>query len=131
MITSVSSKLRKTIKPVGTKPATDEETLVRKKGFLEILDIACDDFNKKLKKGEVKLNSTIDLERLVKLTLLVSGEAESIKGQSSTEEQDSVSDSLTVANIERVLKPDDPLVKSIYDRLLEGYNTANDEAGKD
>ena len=85
---------------------------------------------KALEKGKVELNSTLDLERIVKLTLLVSGEADSIQGSSKTTETETSVESAKIAmsKVEEILDSDDPTVNEIFNKLYEGYNKMNDES---
>lgn len=130
-IGSIATELKKTVGTSNnTQVATVEETKVRKSRFLNILDKATTTFLKKLEAGEISINNTADLERLVKLTLLLSGEADSIKGkESSTEETTSVTaEALNpdITDIKDVLDINNPNVKAIYDSIFNKYNDAND-----
>lgn len=132
LVSSVSSRIKQTVSDNGIVVTTAEETANRKKNFLVMLDKATEQFTKNLEKGKVELNTTVDLERLVKLTLLLSGEADSIQGNSKiTETEASVEgNNLAISKVEEILDFDDPSVKEIFDKLYEGYNKLNDEASK-
>ena len=87
-IGSIATELKKTISPCKrTNVTTEEETAERKTKFLNILDKSTEAFLKKLESGEITINTTADFERIVKLTLLLSGEADSIKGKEENTEQ--------------------------------------------
>ena len=98
-----------------------------------MLDKATEQFTKALEKGKVELNSTLDLERIVKLTLLVSGEADSIQGNSRTVETETSVEGAKIAmsKVEEILDSDDPIVTEIFNKLYEGYNEMNDESNAD
>ncbi len=128
LVGSVATRLKTTQFTNGITVTTPEETKQRKKGFLDVLDAAVKQFSQNLNDGKVELDSTLDLERLIKLTLLVSGEADSITGKTSSTETEVGTDAkLSMSKIEEILTLDDPDVKAIYDKLYEGYNTINDE----
>lgn len=130
LVSSVSARIRQTVPDNGVVVTTPEETVNRKKNFLAMLDKATEQFTKALEKGKVELNSTLDLERIVKLTLLVSGEADSIQGSSKTTETETSVESAKIAmsKIEKILDSDDPTVNEIFNKLYEGYNKMNDES---
>lgn len=130
-IGSIATELKKTISPCKrTNVTTEEETAERKTKFLNILDKSTEAFFKKLESGEITINTTADFERIVKLTLLLSGEADSIKGKEENTEQtqSTVFSSLNPENndITKVLNSDDPNVKAVYDIIFKKYNDAND-----
>lgn len=130
IVNSVASQLKRTVKPISdTNPATPEQTKQRKQKLLGILDKSADEFLNALSKGEAELKTSADLERIVKLTLLLSGEADTIQGSSAMEE--TINDTklmaeLNMSKVEDILNPDDPAVKEIYNKLFEGYNNIND-----
>lgn len=130
LVSSVSARIRQTVPDNGVTVTTPEETTARKKIFLAMLDKATEQFTKALEKGKVELNSTLDLERIVKLTLLVSGEADSIQGSSKTTETETSVESAKIAmsKVEEILDSDDPTVSDIFNKLYEGYNKMNDES---
>jgi hypothetical protein len=55
--------------------ATDDTVVAAKARYRKIVQTAIGDFVKNLKEGEVKVTSIMDLERLIKLDLLLMGEA--------------------------------------------------------
>lgn len=125
LISATAQKLKKTIKTNGVQVTTTEETAKRKQGFLSILDDLAEKYSEKVKKDKINIHGTMDLERLIKLTLLLSGEPESVTSQTGVEQVEQ-----GFVNVEKVLDPNDPLVNEIYQRLLHGYNDENDEAGR-
>ena len=133
LVSSVSTRIRQTVPDNGVVVTTPEETVSRKRKFLAMLDKATEQFTKALEKGKVELNSTLDLERIVKLTLLVSGEADSIQGNSRTVETETSVESAKIAmsKVEEILDSDDPIVTEIFNKLYEGYNEMNDESNAD
>ena len=132
LVSSVSSRVRQTVPDNGVEVATPEETKRRKKNFLAMLDKATEQFTANLEKGKVELNSTLDIERIVKLTLLLSGEADSIQGSSKTTETDTSVEATKIAmsKVEEILDSDDPLVTDIVNKLYNGYNELNEAAAK-
>jgi hypothetical protein len=82
---SMATQLRKTVKSSNASASTPEESLARKSKLLGILDTAINQFLDNLEKGKISLTNTADLERLVKLTLLLQGEANNINGTEGTE----------------------------------------------
>ena len=127
LVSSVSARIKQTIPDNGVEVATPEETKNRKKNFLAMLDKATEQFTKNLEKGKVDLSTTLDLERIVKLTLLVSGEADSIHGSSKTTETETSAenDKIAISKVEEILNSDDPAVEEIFNKLYEGYNELN------
>lgn len=126
LVTSVSSTIKRTIHP--NQVITPEEIVERKQDMLSVLDEALDIFKHNLKNGNVSMTTSMDLERLVKLTLLVSGEAESITGKPNGESEETTTQSigLSASKVESILDLDDPEVKSMFDKLYKGYNESND-----
>ena len=80
LVTSVSTKLRKTIRP-DTQVVTPDEIKAKKKDLMGVVDSGIELFKKNLAEGKVDMSTSLDLERLVKLTLLLSGEADSVTGK--------------------------------------------------
>ena len=75
------------------------------------------------------MSTSLDLERLVKLTLLLSGEADSVTGKPYGEQEQETSitsQSISMSRIEEILDLNDPEVKSMYDKISKGYNELND-----
>lgn len=132
MITSVSAKYKsKLYSSTNTEVATEEDTVARKKKFLSILDKATNTFMDNLDNGTVQLNDTLALERLIKLSLLVSGEPDSITGKSGKEISTEIDsgDEMSIEMLEKLLTLEDPEVKSVYDKLFNNYNKQNEEEG--
>lgn len=131
LVSSVTARIKNTSYSSGTdQVATPEETLKRKRNFLSILDKATDKLMENLESGKMTLDTSLDLDRIIKLSLLVSGEADSITGKSgkeTTSELEVESKKLSMAKIESILDPDDPEVKAMYDKLYDSYNKLNDE----
>ena len=124
MISSVSSILKKTLNP--TQVSTPEETKERKKRMLGIVDSALDNFKNNLDAGRVVLDSSLDLERLVKCALVLSGEPDTITGKSSNQSEEH--QIVDASKINEILDENDPMVKSLFDKLYKGYNKLNYEA---
>lgn len=120
LVTSVASLIR-TSPELTTLPPV-ERTKVRKEKLLSILDKSADRFLEKLEKDEIQILTTSDLERIVKLTLTLSGEPDgNIPATQLTES--------TETSIERTavqLDPENPAVKDVFAMLYEGMNTEND-----
>lgn len=121
-VSSVSSTLKR--QHSATQIVTPEEAKQRKSKMLDIVDVALDKFTQNLSKGKVKLDSSLDLERLVKLALILAGEADSITGKPANQsEQVELSDMSKVGDI---LNDADPEVRSLFEKLYHGYNRLND-----
>lgn len=129
LVTSFSTTLKKTIQT--TQVVTPEEVKEKKKDMLGVVEKSLNVFKKNLEEGKVDMSSSLDLERLVKLTLLLSGEPDSVTGKPHGEqEQNTVfnanSVELSSSKIEEILNLDDPDVKNMFEKLYQGYNKAND-----
>jgi len=92
--------------------------------MLNIVNAALDRFTNNLSEGKVKLDSSLDLERLVKLALILSGEADSITGKPAHQsEQVEITD---LSKVGQILDDNDPAVKAMFEKLYKGYNNLND-----
>ena len=128
LVTSVSTKLRKTIRP-DTQVVTPDEIKAKKKDLMGVVDSGIELFKKNLAEGKVDMSTSLDLERLVKLTLLLSGEADSVTGKpygEADQETSITSQSISMSKIEEILDLNDPEVKSMYEKIPKGYNELND-----
>ena len=128
LVTSVSTKLRKTIRP-DTQVVTPDEIKEKKKDLMGVVDSGIELFKKNLAEGKVDMSTSLDLERLVKLTLLLSGEADSVTGKpyGETDQETSITaQSISMSKIEEILDLNDPEVKSMYEKISKGYNELND-----
>lgn len=128
LVTSVSTKLRKTIRP-DTQVVTPDEIKEKKKDLMSVVDSGIELFKKSLTEGKVDMSTSLDLERLVKLTLLLSGEADSVTGKpygETDQETSIVAQSISMSKIEEILDLNDPEVKSMYEKISKGYNELND-----
>lgn len=127
LVTSVSTTLKKTIQ--STQVVTEDEIKEKKRDVLNVIDKTLGIFKKNLEDGKVAMSSSLDLERIVKLMLLLSGEPDSVTGKPHGEqEQEVITQQLEVSasKVEEVLNWDDPEVQSLYNKLFQGYNSAND-----
>lgn len=132
MVTSVSSFIKKTTHFNGESVTSKEDTCRRKRGFLEMLDEIGIQVAKQIKDGKIELTNTMDIERLIKLTLLVSGEADTIKGKVGSSESEigvDTSAKLSMSQVESILSLEDPEVVAMYEKLYKGYNELNDQKG--
>lgn len=128
LVTSVSTKLRKTIHP-DTQVVTPDEIKEKKKDLLSVVNDGVELFKKNLAEGKVDMSTSLDLERLVKLTLLLSGEADSVTGKpygEADQETSITAQSISMSKIEEILDLNDPEVKSMYEKISKGYNELND-----
>ena len=132
MVSSISAKIKSTVyESTATEVTTPEETVARKKKFLSILDKAIEKIAENIESGKMELDSSLDLDRVIRLSLLVSGEADNITGKAgkeTTQETEIEAKKLSMSKIEQILNLDDPEVKSMYDKLYESYNKLNDES---
>lgn len=129
LVTSMSTTLKKTIN--STQVVSPEEVKEKKKDMLDVIDQSLNIFKKNLEDGKVDMSTSLDLERIVKLMLLLSGEADSISGKPHGEQEQNTtaniqSAEISMSKVEEILNLDDPDVKSMFERLYQGYNTAND-----
>lgn len=128
LVTSISTKLRKTIRP-DTQVVSPDEIKAKKKDLLSVVDSGIELFKKNLTEGKVDMSTSLDLERLVKLTLLLSGEADSVTGKpygEADQETSITAQSISMSKIEEILDLNDPEVKSMYEKISKGYNELND-----
>lgn len=127
LVTSVSTSLKKTIQ--STQVVTEDEIKEKKRDVLNVIDKTLDIFKKNLNDGKVEMSSSLDLERIVKLMLLLSGEPDSVTGKPHGEQEQEVitqQTGVSDSKVEEVLNWDDPEVQSLYNKLFQGYNSAND-----
>ena len=130
-VTSISTTLRKTIPNNNTEVVTPDEIKAKKKEVLTVIDDSLELFKSNLAAGKVTMTTSADLERLVKLMLLLSGEADSRAGRPFGESEQETTASSQVASvsmskIESILDLEDEDVKNMFDKLYKGYNEAND-----
>ena len=129
LVTSISTTLKKTIHS-NTQVVTPEEIKAKKKDMMSIVDSALELFKNNLAAGKVDMTTSLDLERLVKLQLLLSGEADSRTGRPYGESEETVESTqaaeISMSKIEEILNLEDEEVKRMYEKLYKGYNEAND-----
>lgn len=118
-ITNVASMLKHTMN--GTQPVPHEEVKKRKQNMLGIVDTALAQFKKNLENGKVQLDSSIDLERLIKCSLILTGEADSITGKPVGQ-----SEQIDISKVASILDDNDPMVQTLFKKLYNGYNKMND-----
>lgn len=131
LVSSMSTVLRKSIQS-STQVVTPEQIKEKKLDWLGVVNDSLDLFKKNLIDGKVDMSSSLDLERLVKLGLLLSGEAETITGKPNSEQEVTAVDSVQAASanmskIDEILDSDDPDVQRLFKKLYEGYNKKNDQ----
>lgn len=131
LVSSMSTVLRKSIQS-STQVVTPEQIKEKKLDWLGVVNDSLDLFKKNLIDGKVDMSSSLDLERLVKLGLLLSGEAETITGKPNSEQEVTAVDSVQAAaanmsKIDEILDSDDPDVQSLFKKLYDGYNKKNDQ----
>lgn len=131
LVTSVSASLKKTVTQNNTQVVSEEEIKSRKRDILTVIDQSLELFKKSLAEGKVFMDTSLDLERIVKLMLLVSGEADHIAGKPHGEQEQSTvvtaqSPEIAMSKIEQILDENDPDVKAMFDKLYQGYNNIND-----
>ena len=114
LITSVASVVKSV---QDTRPFTADEVRAEKREMHKVLKDAFAVFRDRLKSGSVDMSSSLDLERVVKMMMLVMGEPD---GVPQTEEKQ------TVVTFAEPLSLNDPDVKSVYERLTDSYNEHND-----
>lgn len=122
LVTNVSATLKR--HHSTTQIITPEEAKQRKSKMLNIVDKAVDQFVQNLTDGKVKLDSSLDLERLVKLALILAGEADSITGKPAHQSEEV--ELRDVSKVSSILNEADPDVRAMFDKLYKGYNQLND-----
>lgn len=127
LVTPVTTIMERTTHSNGVPVATPGDTKQRKEKFLKILDKATEKFLKNLEDDVVDLTSTLDLERIVKMVLVLSGEADSITGQPNGSTTSVTTEAkLSMSKIDEILKMDDPAVQAMFQQIYNGYNELND-----
>ena len=133
LVTSVMTTLRKTVQSgESTQVVSPDEIKTKKRDVMNVIDNSLELFKSNLMAGKVNMTTSADLERLVKLMLLVSGEADSRAGrpygesEQETTTSSQISASISMSKIEEILDINDKDVKSMFDKLYKGYNEAND-----
>jgi hypothetical protein len=128
-ISSFSKKLKKSMSPDIVQATTREQLEQRKSTMLEVLDKSLNEFVLLLSKGKIPIKNTLDLERIIKLTLLVSGEANERQGiEASTSEEEIEQIGRTeLETVKDLLKTNDPSVQALKNKLIEALNNKNDE----
>ena len=122
MVTNVASSLKKALN--STAVSTPEETRDRKKKALSIVDTALEQFQQNLQAGVVQLDSSLDLERLVRCFMVLSGESDA--HGNTVEDPEQPTQSVDTSKIAEILNEDDPMVQALFEKLYNGYNELND-----
>ena len=120
LVSSVSSQLKKYVST--TQVVTPEEVKESKKNMLSTVNRALELFNKNLIDGKVEMTSSLDLDRLIKLNLLLSGEADSIAGNPIN-----VEEHLDDNVLDGMLDENDPTIKELYGKIFNQFNQLNDK----
>ena len=126
LVKSITTQLKKTVKQNTTEATTKEEIIARKKDALDIIDTAIVQIKQNLNNGNMQLDSTSDFERMVKLMLLLSGEADSRSGSSLNEDEVTQTTNINIDTVEEALNPKDEDVQAVYQKLLHAFNETND-----
>ena len=126
LVTSMSTTIRNHEYDNGTQVTTPEQTIQRKKRFLKVLDKAISQIEENLTNGNMKLIDSIDIERVVKLTLLVSGEADSISGKSDVKETVSTAEA-EASKLAESIDENDTDIKAMFDRMFATFNEQNNK----
>ena len=111
LVTSISSMFK--TYPNNSK----EENVLRRNKMLFILDKTLDQFAENLNRGKIKINSTLDLERIVRSSCLVMDESEQKPADTTDTSENATKQNLNI---------NDPDVKSVYQKLFTTYNSEND-----
>ena len=122
LVSSVSSQMKKYTS--STQVVTPEEIKKNKRGMLDVVNSALEQFKSNLESGKIDLDSSLDLDRLVKLNLLLSGEANSISGSPANQVEQV--DTTELSHASSILDENDPTVKELWKKLYDGYNQKND-----
>ena len=108
----------------STQVVTPEEVKKSKRSMLDIVNSALGQFKAKLESGKIDLDSSTDLDRLVKLNLLLSGEANNINGSPANQVEQV--DTTELSSSSSILDDNDPTVQELWKKLYDGYNQKND-----
>lgn len=122
LVSSVSSQMKRYIN--STQVVTPEEVKKNKRTMLDVVNSAISQFKNNLESGKVELDSLLDLDRLVKLNLLLSGEANFISGSPASQVEQV--ETTELSNTSSILDENDPTVKELWKKLYDGYNQKND-----
>ena len=122
LVSSVSSQMKKYTS--STQVVTPEEIKKNKRGMLDVVNSALEQFKSNLESGKIDLDSSLDLDRLVKLNLLLSGEANTISGSPASQVEQV--ETTELSNTSSILDENDPTVKELWKKLYDGYNQKND-----
>lgn len=114
----------------GVQVNSQEDVKTQKQAFLSIVQSATSKFSDNLQAGNVELTSTLDLERLVKMFLVLSGEASDIQGHVDSA-TGNIEQKTAMSRIEEIIGDDDPAVLELFSKLYEGYNQLNDDANEE
>ena len=117
LVTSVSSTLKRQY--VTAAPISSEEMCSKRKDMLNVVDEALIQFKDKLEGGHIKLDSIGDLERIVKLMLLLSGEPDRLETESTIEDEAAV-------EVLQMIDRDSPEIKALYEKVSNQLNVIND-----
>ena len=123
LVSSVSATLKH--QHSATQIVTPEEVKQYKSVMLGIVDSALEKFVQNLNEGKVKLESSLDLDRLIKLALILSGEADSIAGK-PTNQSEQTEAIVNLSKVDSILSDNDPDIKAMFEKLYNGYNRIND-----
>lgn len=127
VITSFGATLLRTIKPDIIIEEDPEANKRRRQQALEVIDVALDKFAQNLREDRVELTSTLDLDRLVRLMIHITGGADLRFGkEGSTEETTLTGGRSETAILKEVLESDESLMKEVYQRAFAALNTRND-----
>lgn len=118
LVTSVSSTLKRQY--IMASPFQAEEMSSKRAEMIDVVDNAIAQFKEKLDSGYIKIDSIGDLERLVKLMLLLTGEPDRLVGlESPTEDNDTV-------GVLQMIDRDSPEMKALYEKVSNQLNVIND-----
>lgn len=87
------------------------EPTQRNSNLLNALDRTLKQYSDRLNNGKIKINSTVDLERIVRSYVMLTGQ------QTTTEPTET-------SNIQ--VPEDDPEIQELYSKLYKKYNQIND-----
>ena len=120
MLTSASLVARRSVE-TETNPLSPEQIRQRKIEMLGVVETGLEQFTTALVNNEIKMDSTLDLERLVKLAMLLSGEPDTVVGTPTNQVE------VTEQNtLESMLDENDDITNALVRELYERYNEQND-----
>lgn len=120
LVTGITSTLK--INNQASNVLTQDEVDKQKKEILAVVNEALTLFKTNLANGTVRMESSLDFERMMKCYLVLTGQPDTIVARANEE----TSASLTMSKVEDILDENDKDVMAMFEKLYAGYNKKND-----